>query len=633
MAMTQEQFVKEQIEAYIDQLDLLKMQDILDQNRYQAIVTRTVQLIHQYYDILREQAEKKIEEVESRFVVTVEEEYLKRQEILSIVQDKKSCLENIFLDANHAPELREQVHGLFTDLEQEIQFYQADVDLVMQQLVAIKEADDRESELSLDRLKLTLEISMMRNAERSYQELDREISAKYQAFIEESKPEQIDLSKIIQEKGILEQRQAQLLDTLNLARSTKDAEGYVKTYEGRLANVKLEIDRLEEQIFIRVASKVMSHKVTSYSSLEKRTKTLETLINKRKDAVSKLYKEGVVRAEEYETVAATFDHSEINRQLADLKSMEQKRVRIKELDKIIDHLRDSIKGKEELESIFHEKSMASGRKNVGVPVPPKEESIVEVVPEEFDGLDDSYEGYQSLTSEEVKIDLAQRQKVQKVEEAKPGLLKRLAKLKKLLCMALVIPSLFTALNGMISEAQAQQIVEDDSTQIEKFVREDSFVASNVPTQIEETSLEDTIETHYDPSIGDQIHLDDGAKIYSTAENASRGENGYEITVNNFGIDSLYVARGAILDSHGNLLYSTSEYGTDLAEVATSMGLDSGTYSISLGCALGDQNGDFIPVRQDTLNPNIEKGWVNASDPNLIMISQLNKQIEKGGISR
>lgn len=143
-------------------------------------------------------------------------------------------------------------------------------------------------------------------------------------------------------------------------------------------------------------------------------------------------------------------------------------------------------------------------------------------------------------------------------------------------------------------------------------------------------LESSPMSAYSPSIGDKIVLNNDVKIYSNSLEAITGENGYEASKTIAKDKELYVTRARIFDESNNQIYTTTEYGIDLNQVAYDMGKEEGTYSIALGCSIGDENGNFIEVSQTALNPKIEMGWVNAADQNITVIEQLSSSLEKGG---
>ena len=133
-----------------------------------------------------------------------------------------------------------------------------------------------------------------------------------------------------------------------------------------------------------------------------------------------------------------------------------------------------------------------------------------------------------------------------------------------------------------------------------------------------------------PIIGNKIKLGSMAKIYSNSvDTISQGS----ISAGNIGLSEipLYVTRGVVIDSNKEIVYSTVDYGTDLIDVAKQIGLD--YYNIALGCSMGDIEGHFTGVPSDHLNPNIEKGWISASDPNLVVLEMAEAKIRNEGMSR
>ena len=141
--------------------------------------------------------------------------------------------------------------------------------------------------------------------------------------------------------------------------------------------------------------------------------------------------------------------------------------------------------------------------------------------------------------------------------------------------------------------------------------------------------EDVEEELCDPIIGDKIHLHEGAMIYSNSRDAQNGLNGYDVVNNGLNEVDLFVTRGVILNQDGIPIYMTTEYETDLRNIAINMGLVEGEYSIILGCSLGGRNGQFIPVSENELNKDIEKGWISADERHLSIIESL----QKGGVQK
>lgn len=643
-SMEHEQYLIGQIEAYIDQLDLLKMQSYFDQERYNSVIDTTVQLIEEYYEALNVRTEQNIQEVECRWVVTLEEEYQKRQDIYLIAHTKESALDDLLIDSSHAPELRERTQHLFDKVHQEAAMYQGNCELVNEQLDAVRVADTKESNLEAEKIMLEVEISMMRNSQVSYQDLDREISEVYHQFMENNQIDGLDLQVLRSKKKILQQRQTQLQENLMLAQKVKeDAAGYQMAYEGKLKQNRLEIDKIDEQIFVFLAAKIMGSPVTSYEDLRKRTSSLETLIASRKQVVENLYITNVVSKANYTSSAFQIDHSKIQQQLSNLEEMERKQREIIVIDHDLDHLRDHIKGKLELEELFEKQAIEVGRTPGHAIAPVEQPEEPEVMNEEDQAIEitDSFEDFIVLSDEEVNQDRKARRKVIAVEPVKPSLWKRIfsPKIRMMILSALTATTIFSSMGGVITSAHAtfnlDTEVDKAVTQVESQIQSTpatdlEMAAQNIADQIA-VSTQQLLEIS--PSVGDKVHFNEGSKIYATSESAVRGIEGYDAVANGLGQEDLYVTRGALLDQNGSFLYMTTEYGADLRAIAQDMGLEDGSYQISLGCSVGDEKGDFVPVSMDQLNPSIEKGWINIEDPNVTVVEQLSSQLEKGGMAK
>ena len=131
-----------------------------------------------------------------------------------------------------------------------------------------------------------------------------------------------------------------MLENLELARNTKDAEGYIKVYEGRVRENRLELDKVSEQTFLHLLRRIMDAPVDSYESLASRTKTVQGMVKSRISQVEQLYQEGIVEKEEYTTLASRIDHSRIYSQLSDLKELDRNEAFISSTEEQLEHTRD-----------------------------------------------------------------------------------------------------------------------------------------------------------------------------------------------------------------------------------------------------------------------------------------------------
>jgi len=616
--MEQEQYLKEQIEMSIDQLDLLKLQDEFNQDSYNKVIEETISLILQYNQILAEKTERGIQDVERRATTTVVEEYQKRQDIYLVAHSHVNALDDLLSDTNHAPELRERLQDMLNTVHLQADGYQKDVELIKSQLEEVKNADQKEADLEAEKMTVYIEYSMLRRAQLPYHDLGLHISEHYNKFIKDNGAEQINLVEINKQKEILLQRQKQLIENLELARKAKNAKGYVETYEKKLNENKLEIDKLDEKIFIYLASKIMLYPVNGYESLEKRTNTLNALIEKRINTVEELYKSGVVKKSSYKTVALEIDHSEIEKQLSDIKEMQSKEKKMKEIEEELKHLRDHIKGRKELEQYIEERQIESGR------TPAKPSDVVEQEPEIIEitndedgvvlGSDNSYDGYEQMSDRDVKRDKRERRKLLAVEQPSQTLLERLFSmdLKGILISSLAPTFTYNELGMVNEEAVSDNVAEPE----------------NGDNNISDTAA---MDNEYSPSIGDKIQLKEGAMIYSNSNNTVTKEQGYDAMAIGVANTDLYITRGVVLDAAGNIVYATVEYGANLKAIAESLNLADNNYSLALGCALGDAEGNFIPVPQAELNPIIEKGWISSEEKNLTILERLDKIAEKGSV--
>ena len=379
-----------------------------------------------------------------------------------------------------------------------------------------------------------------------------------------------------------------MLENLELARNTKDAEGYIKVYEGRVRENRLELDKVSEQTFLHLLRRIMDAPVDSYESLASRTKTVQGMVKSRISQVEQLYQEGIVEKEEYTTLASRIDHSRIYSQLLDLKELDRNEAFISSTEEQLEHTKDHIKGKEELELMFAERAKERGRVAI-VPEPIDQPSLLdnggeaEILFADEDGFD----GYEDLTSKQVKKDKKRRRQVISIEPAKKSLLEKLGKAI-----------------GNISKGIKDKIIE----------------LTKKPTK-------------YNPVIGDQIELKENAAIYANPLDLPEKKDKKEAKELGLTGTKLFVARGVILDYTGTPIHITTDYGADLEAIAKNMNLKEGTYSIALSCSLGDSEGRFIALTDDELNPDIEKGWISAVDMNIIILNSLSATKEKGGMKK
>ncbi|MCI8446354.1 MAG: hypothetical protein HFH31_02535 [Bacilli bacterium] len=663
--MEQEEYLREEIQSYFDQLNLLSMQDNADLGRIDSVTVHIKELVEEYASVLSEKVEVEIQKIERRFAYTLEDELEKRRDILTIVQERDSKIRELFFNNGRRPKLKESLKPLFDSIEQEVTSYQSDVNLVEQQLDAIREADQKEEELNAEKKRCQTELNVLRSEQISYSRLDERIIAAYQRILTDNNIEQIDFPSLIEKKRILEKRQKQLLENLELARNAKNADNYRITYEARLERNKLDIDEIEEKNFLHLLNKMMQKKVSSYEELERRTKSIQTLVDARKAKVQKLYAEGVTVKEKYATVAEKINHSEITLALSSLIKIEELERQIAEIEEKLSHTRDHIKVKEELEEIFNKKAVDSGR-TPGIPeippepvqvkddfvnqmIDPKDEELEEPIvspTEEVNSagetvmvgdteltFEEDFSDFELLTPDQINADMVSRSQVLAVEEAQPGLLKKLfsGKLRKILSLALATVSLFISgtqvANAAEKEEAAENIINEENLDTSIQAYDENAVVDTIAANVEAIMKE-----KYAPSIGDKIQLNPGAALYTTSTNAVSGVQGYEASASGLSGTDLYVTRGAIIDQTGNPIYITTTHSVDINKVATDMGLVEGTYGIALGCSSGDMEGNFVEVPVDQLNPAVEKGWINSADPNIVVIEQLNKQLGQGGMS-
>lgn len=609
----------EEIKLNIEQLELLKEQPDFDRKNFDRVLEETMELIKGYYEIIKEQVEQKIQNVEQRAVITIGEEYQKRQDILGIVQDKKVFLHNALLGSDgsdcsiYIPELLERLSPIFDSLEKEIEMYQNGVELVAQQLEAAKKANLEEAELKNRKNKLLVEVEAIKSSQISYQQLDEEMQLLYQQFKAENNIDQIDINFVSNEITRLQKLQDKMLTNIKLAQSANNMESKQRSEES-LKTMNLKLDQLIEKAFVYRVSQRMQMPVSSYQELRIRTDAIEKLIHDRKQMMKRLCSENALIPENYTTSADYFDHSKIYQQLNALAEMEKKEVEIMKLEDQIEHLRDHIKGKVELEEYFEQEAISIGR----TPAKPNAELVEEIIETE-------------------KEPIANKIKVQLIEKAKPEMLTKLAKdkLKGLLLGALSEITIFSMKKGIIDSQQAQKFMAtvvskvdhnmQTQTNLEELYSEGEKIelANEELIPLDEEIL--PLESNYEPSIGDKIRLGDNAQVYSTSVDVMNQSEGYAAGQIGLTQEDLYVTRGTVANKNGETVYVTTEYGTDMNEIANNMGLEKGFYTVTLGCSIGDMQGNFVPVEADKLNPNIERGWISASDQNIKVIEQLKEQ--------
>lgn len=589
--MEREDYLKEQIETYIDRLDLLGMQEAINQKRVKEAVDELEKLATEYISLLDERLESQIQGIEKRFVVTLEEELEKRKQICDVVNKRFEEIVSIFSDIEKisvASDLWSHISTVIEASKKQVHEYESDVKLVEEQFIKINQAEKKEASLNENRRKAYLKKTNLRNRQASFEFLNDEILEVYRSLLIEGNAEQLDFSNIQAKEKALKKRQNQLLENLELARNTKDAEGYIKVYEGRVRENRLELDKVSEQTFLHLLRRIMDAPVDSYESLASRTKTVQGMVKSRISQVEQLYQEGIVEKEEYTTLASRIDHSRIYSQLLDLKELDRNEAFISSTEEQLEHTRDHIKGKEELELIFAERAKERGRVAI-VPEPIDQPSLLdnggeaEILFADEDGFD----GYEDLTSKQVKKDKKRRRQVISIEPAKKSLLEKLGKAI-----------------GNISKGIKDKIIE----------------LTKKPTK-------------YNPVIGDQIELKENAAIYANPLDLPEKKDKKEAKELGLTGTKLFVARGVILDYTGTPIHITTDYGADLEAIAKNMNLKEGTYSIALSCSLGDSEGRFIALTDDELNPDIEKGWISAVDMNIIILNSLSATKEKGGMKK
>ncbi len=595
--MEREDYLKEQIETYIDRLDLLGMQETIDQKRVEEAVDELEKLATEYISLLDERLESQIQGIEKIFVVTLEEELEKRKRIYDVVNKRFEEIVSIFSDIEKisiASDLWSHISTVIEASKKQVHEYESDIKLVEEQFIKINQAEKKEARLNENRRQAYLENIDLRNRQVSFEVLNDEILEVYRSLLIEGNAEQLDFSNIQAKEKALKKRQNQLLENLELARNTKDAESYIKVYEERVRENRLELDKVAEQTFLHLLRKMMNLPIGSYVSLEERTETVQGLVSSRLSQVEQLYQEGIIEKEKYMTLASRIDHSEIYRQLSDLKELEKNENFINLIEEQLEHTKDHIKGKEELELMFAERAKERGRVAI-VPEPIDQPSLLDNSGEAeiLFADEDGFDGYEDLTSKQVKKDKKKRRQVIFIEPAKKSLLEKFGKARKFLLSALK-------------------------------------TIGGIPEKIKKLPQ---VPTKYNPTIGDQIELKENTSIYTDPLDIVEETDKKDAKELGLTGTKLFVTRGAILDHTGTPIYITTDYGVDLETVARSMNLEIGIYNIALGCSVGDSEGKFIAVADDKLNPNIEKGWINAADANIIILKQLSEEQKKGGMKK
>lgn len=562
-------YLIEQIESYIDQLNLLGMQEQIDQARIDRVGNRVKELAREYEALLDKQAETQIQKEESVYAKTIEEEREKRKKIFLIMENKMHTLNRLFFkifQIKVADDLQDHIRSIIKSAQRQAVDYAKDLELVDTQLVKIKNALEEERQLESDQKQASIAVTDLKDSQISYGQLDSEIVALYIIILHEGNIDQINFVNVQDKKKALKKRQDRFLENLALARSATGAEEYITMYEERVRKGKLELDKLEEQTFLSLLKKLSQASITDYESLRQRTETIQGLVASRIAQVERLYQEGVIEKDKYGTLASKIDHSNIYSQLKSLEEIKRKEELIASIKERLLHTRDHIKGKNELETIFAERAKERGR----VAIIPKLPEIL------FD-------------DEEIERPPKKRRQVMSIKPAKVNLLEKLKRVKGFL--------LSTLKKWKSVSKKAKENMEDPIT--------------------------------YSPTIGDKIELGANAQIYSDPMNVIAGKNGKDATSANLHGVELFITRGAIFDYTGTPIYITGDYGESLEMVAKNMNLVPGTYNIVLGCSTGDANGNFIVASMDKLNPDIEKGWIRATESDLVVINKPDK--EKGGI--
>lgn len=557
--MEQEALLLDQIETYVDRLVLLGMQEKIDEKQVREVNSKIVELTNSYMNGFSEQTEVKLHGVESVFASTLEEEAQKRRIMLSIIHDKKEAFASLFLNVGDiavASSLKKYVAQKLESFNSEVRQYEDDVKLVEEQIEAIKNAVEMEKKLREEIDQAKINVNTLRNSQVSYSSLNKEALESYQEILRKGNVDSIDFSELRVKKEVLKKRQKRLRENLELARKTKNAQNYVKSYEGKANENRLEIDEIEEQEFLHILRKwIETAQVTSYETLQKRTNSIQELAQSRMEVVEKLYQNGVVSKDKYRTLAEQVNHTKIFNQLRDLEVIQKNEESIASIAEQLNGTRKNIKDVEELEAIFAQRAEERGRHAV-IPEAPAsklgEDTQAEVLP--LEGLDDFVNPQKEVVT---------------VTPASKSLL-----------------------------AKASSFMQRLKNKILK----------------------------YSPSIGDKIQLKEGAHIFSHPSEAFVNTTDQHNSVLN---QDLFVTRGVIIrDQTKDVVYIGTDYGTDLVQIAQDMNLPLGSYHIILGCSIGDEKGNFIGVSED-LNSKIEKGWVNASDPNIVVVEQLSQGLNKG----
>lgn len=625
--MGMEEQLRKQIEIYMDQLLTLRAQPLIDEEEVAQILSEVATPIMEYQELINQNVGEKIRAVELREASTLEEVLQKRLDSIAILEEAVGKINSLSeKNGNYAPEIKRKLDLIVSPMNQDLDTVKSNADIVRRQIERTKAVKPQHEELLAKKNGILLDMGVLRGNQIGFEELEQIVQEVYDEFLEKNQAEPINPQEVIARKKALQAKLQNLEVEFN-----KFATESWKTVVGRdIQAVKKELNDLEEKAFVHLAGKVMKEKVNNIDELQKRSSVIETLIRARKISVAKFKNEKAID-ENYQTAATTIDVSaqtyiETEHKIASLNR------EANAIDAQIGILYSGIIGPQTLENQFNQNAISSHY------LPTTLQSATQPpVTVETEELKD----FEVITPEEMEEE-RKRRKVVSVQELPPkkkkGILRKwISKLFVLGITAKVFLSFSDSidkLNMHQFEDIVHQNYETTISQLEK-TEKANLISNNVDAQdiISEQDIEtlNVEEETYEPSIGDKIRLQEGSKIYATSQNAAQTQSGYEAKESGLENAELYATRGVILNSNNQPVFSTTEYGVNLDEVAQNMNLTD--YSVVLGCSIGDDKGNFIPVSQDKLNPNIEKGWINVKDSNLIIVEQLSQTLAKGGLQR
>ncbi len=632
------------IDAYLEQLQLIKAQPTIDDVLVDKVLWKILGLAIEANDLYDEVYREELDKLEKIETTTLRGELLKREGILKLSQTRESLLENIF---DKTDEEQKKLYDLFEDIRNEQKyetvFYDSDVQLVSEQISIVTKNKKKEQLLNEELRNNVKRIEFLKNEIKSFEDLNAEMNEIYKNFIEINEMDDIDIdineiavNKIVEMErlSIIEENEKLLKTAVNIDKNQLKHIG--EKYE-RSKNLLEEYNKL---LFMNDLTNLMKKEVKNYDELLHKVESIGALVEEREMDLVSSFPNEQHSVESYRTMFFLNDIKKVQDHMFNYSNEILKlEERNKEIENELETLYDNVKGRKELEEIITGKS--------------KEGFLDKDKITTFEAEEPSYEGetpklekeQEYIEDETLKLEKEQEYtedevyKVKEIEKAKPTLLEKLRKSKNKFLLFCKKAAIIIAAGTILLSSGA--IVKDKDEIINKVEAIEQAPTTSVEeliTKLESAEKEmEYTEEYITHSIGDKIKLNNGAHYYRDALSAQLNEEAFIVGKNSLRPEAYNINRMAIMEkdemgrSTGKILAINTTPGVSSKELAESLGLTEDQYEVMIHISKGDANGDFIEADINRPSPD-DLCWLRGDDMNFSLVSpahEVLKQNERG----